>query len=158
MERDDLIAQVGAVHGRTFEAAERLTDALVAWRPREGAFSAGELVVHIAHTRLMNVATIMGEPTRYRGHDVRAGEGRDWLLQLLLRTSKKTIAGLVGADFDAGVRTLSGATVPAWRILLNGLIEHEVHHRSQLCDYLSAAGVEPPALYGLHAEDLPRGD
>jgi uncharacterized damage-inducible protein DinB len=74
-----------------------------------------------------------------------------------LRTSKKTIAGLVGADFDAGVRTLSGATVPAWRILLNGLIEHEVHHRSQLCDYLSAAGVEPPALYGLHAEDLPRG-
>jgi uncharacterized damage-inducible protein DinB len=84
------------------------------------------------------------------------GAGRDYLLQLLLRTSKKTIAGLVDANLEAEVKTTRGALVPAWRILFNGLIEHEVHHRSQLCEYLSANGIEPPPLYGLHAEDLPR--
>ena len=67
------------------------------------------------------------------------------------------IAALHDADFEAPVRLLSGAEAPAWRIVLAGLIEHEVHHRSQLCDSLRAAGIEPPALYGLHAEDLPRG-
>ena len=40
--------------------------------------------------------------------------------------------------------------------VLGGLAEHEIHHRSQLCEYLSGAGIEPPALYGLHAEELPR--
>ena len=46
--------------------------------------------------------------------------------------------------------------IEAWRRVMGGLIEHEVHHRSQLCEYLSANGIEPPPLYGLHAEDLPR--
>jgi len=156
MDRDDLIAQVGAVHGRTYEAAERLTEALIAWRPRPGEFTAGELAAHIANTRLMNLATIRGETPRYRGHELPSTAGRDYLLQLLLRTSKKTIAGLVGANLEDPVQTTRGALVPAWRILLNGLIEHEVHHRGQLCEYLSANAVEPPALYGLHAEDLPR--
>jgi uncharacterized damage-inducible protein DinB len=156
MNRDDLIAQVGAVHGRTYEAAERLTEKLLGWRPRAGEFRAGEVVAHIANSRVMNLGTIRGETARYRGHELPAGAGRDYLLQLLLRTSKKTIAGLVDADLDADVTTTRGAAVPAWRIVLNGLIEHEVHHRSQLCEYLSANGVEPPALYGLHVEELPR--
>jgi uncharacterized damage-inducible protein DinB len=156
MDKDDLIAHVGGVHARTFEAAEKVTDALVSWRPEPGEFSAGELVVHIANTRVMNAGTIAGEQTRYRGHELPPAGDRDYLLQLLLRTSKKSIARLVGADLEAQVRTLSGASVPGWRILLLGLVEHEVHHRSQLCDYLGAAGAEPPALYGLHAEELPR--
>jgi uncharacterized damage-inducible protein DinB len=156
MNKDDLIAQVGSVHARTYDAAACVTEAMVSWRPRPGEFATGELVAHIANTRVMNLATIRREATRYRGHDLRAGSGRDYLLQLLLRTSKKSIAGLVDADLDADVKTIRGAAVPAWRILLNGLLEHEVHHRSQLCEYLSANGIAPPALYGLHAEDLPR--
>ena len=36
------------------------------------------------------------------------------------------------------------------------LIEHETHHRSQLCEYLRQIGLEPPPLFGLHAEKLPR--
>jgi uncharacterized damage-inducible protein DinB len=156
MDRDDLIAAVGAVHGRTYEAAECLTDQLLAFRPRPGEFTAAELTLHIANTRLMNLQTVRGEPAHYPGHAIAAGQDRAWLLQQLLRTSKKTIAGLVDTDLDAPITTIRGTASVGWRIVLTGFIEHEVHHRAQLCEYLSAAGVEPPPLYGLHTEDLPR--
>ncbi|MGK2965000.1 MAG: DinB family protein [Tepidiformaceae bacterium] len=69
-----------------------------------------------------------------------------------------TAAALVleGADLEREVTTISGARIPAWRLMISGLIEHEVHHRSQLCEYLSARGITPPPLYGLHTEELRR--
>lgn len=157
MERADLVAQVGRVHGRTYEAAERVPEELVAWRPRPGEFTAGELLLHIANARLMNLGIITGAGVHYGGHVLAPRQGRDWLLQRLLRTSKKTIATLVQADLAMMVLTVSGGTtaVPAWLPVLGGLIEHEVHHRSQLCEYLGMVGITPPPLYGLHAEDLP---
>jgi uncharacterized damage-inducible protein DinB len=74
----------------------------------------------------------------------------------LEHSSQLTLEGLRVAELAAEVRTIRGQAVPAYQIVVSGLIEHEVHHRSQLCEYLTAAGVSPPALYGLHEEDLPR--
>jgi uncharacterized damage-inducible protein DinB len=34
------------------------------------------------------------------------------------------------------------------------MVEHEVHHRSQLDCYLAQAGVEPPQIYGWRMEDV----
>ncbi len=34
------------------------------------------------------------------------------------------------------------------------MIEHEVHHRSQLDSHLAAAGVEPPRIYGDGMEEV----
>ncbi len=50
-------------------------------------------------------------------------------------------------------RDLDGGTVKAWRFLM-AMVEHEVHHRSQLDCHLSLAGVEPPQLYGWRMEDV----
>jgi uncharacterized damage-inducible protein DinB len=152
----DLVSYITRVHGRTLEAARALPDDRIDWRPRAGEFSAGELLTHIANSRLMNVGTIRGEGTRYRGHGVRPGATAQDLAALLLRTSKTTIARLSDADLEAEVRNLAGSAVPAWQILLGGLAEHEVHHRSQFCEYLAGMGIEPPALHGVHAEELPR--
>jgi uncharacterized damage-inducible protein DinB len=156
MDSTDLIAYIGRVHGRTYEAAERITDGLVDWRPREGEFTMGELVTHIANARLMNLGALQGAGIHYKGHATKPGTTRADLLRLLLRTSKKTIANLTDIDLEAPVESLTAASLPGWNRVLGGLAEHEIHHRSQLCDYLSAAGIEPPPLYGLHAEDLPR--
>ncbi len=156
LDRTDLIAYVGAVHARTFEAVALLGDQDLRWRPREGEFTAGELALHIAHARRMNAEAIEGGGWRYRGHELAEGSSADGLRQALLRASKKTIAVLHDADLDAPVTLLSGAEAPRWRLVLGGLIEHEVHHRSQLCEYLGAIGLVPPPLYGLHAEKLPR--
>ncbi len=144
------------VHARSYEAVSLIPDDRVAWRTRPGEFSLGEIALHIANCRLMNIASIRGDRPRYRGHEIPAGATTHDLQKALLRTSKTTIARLSDADLTAEITAASGARSPAWQIVLGGLIEHETHHRSQLCEALSAAGIPPPPLYGLHAEDLPR--
>jgi uncharacterized damage-inducible protein DinB len=66
------------------------------------------------------------------------------------------VAVLASADLERIIDNLAGDPFPAWRRVLGGLVEHEVHHRSQLCSYLAALGVEPPPLFGLRVEELPR--
>jgi uncharacterized damage-inducible protein DinB len=36
------------------------------------------------------------------------------------------------------------------------MVEHEVHHRSQLASYLTMMGVEAPDVFGLGVEDVER--
>jgi uncharacterized damage-inducible protein DinB len=43
--------------------------------------------------------------------------------------------------------------VKTWHLLM-AMIEHEVHHRSQLAVYLSLMGVQPPQIYGLKLEEV----
>ena len=37
------------------------------------------------------------------------------------------------------------------------MAEHEVHHRSQVSQYLVALGVEPPQVFGLKIEQVDSG-
>lgn len=154
--KDDLINYVGNVHGRTYEAVERILDGQVHWRPAPGEFSVAELVTHIAASRVMNLGGIQTGVTRYRGHAVKEEVTAADLRRLVLRTGKKTVAGLVDADLERVIPNLAGPAFPAWRRVLGGLIEHETHHRSQLCSYLGMLHIEPPPLFGLHVEELPR--
>lgn len=156
IEKDDLVKYVTNVHARTYEAVQRLDDSHLHWRPAPGEFTAAELVMHIINTRLMNLEGIQQKRQRYRGHAVPAGAAAHDLERRLLRSGKKVIAGMAGADLEAIIPNLAGDAFPGWRRVIGGLIEHEVHHRSQLCSYLTGMGIEPPPLYGLHAEDLPR--
>jgi uncharacterized damage-inducible protein DinB len=154
--KEDLIKYATNVHARTYEAVERLRDEDVDWRPAPGEFSVGELVTHIANTRLMNLGGIQTGEIHYRGHAVRPGTDALALRRLLHRTGQKVIAGLVDADLEKYIPQTIGEPFPAWRRVMGGLIEHETHHRSQLCEYLRQLGLEPPPLFGLHAEQLPR--
>lgn len=154
--KDDLITYVGNVQGRTYEAIERLTDANLGWRPAPGEFTAAELVYHIANSRLMNIGAVLTSEIHYKGHAVKAGATAASLRALALRSGKKTIAGLVEADLERIIPNTIGPAFPAWRRVIGGLIEHETHHRSQLCEYLRQMGIEPPPLFGLHTENLPK--
>ena len=156
IDREELTAWIGRVHARTYEAVSLLRDDVLAWAPRPGELTAGEIGLHLASGRRLNADLIEGRRPRYRGHALRDGMTAADVRQAVLRSSKKVIAALHSADLTANVARLSGPPAPAWQLVLGGLIEHEVHHRSQLCEYLSALGVEPPPLFGLHAEELPR--
>ena len=157
MDDSDLTAYVGRVHGRSREVAERLTDAYLGWRPRSGEFTTGELVMHIANSRLMNLMRLGGLAHVYGGHAVPPGATTGDLLDALDSSAREVATRLAAIDLRRPVAIAPMGSGFGWQIVVGGLIEHEVHHRSQLCEYLSAAGIDPPALYGLHVEDLPRG-
>ena len=154
--KDDLIRYVTNVHARTYEAVELLQDEHLAWRPAPGEFTTAELVTHIANSRVMNLGGVQTGELHYKGHRVKPGATAADLRRLALRTSKKVIAGLVDVDLEKVIPQTFGEPFPAWRRVIGGLIEHETHHRGQLCEYLRQLGVEPPALFGLHVEQLPK--
>jgi uncharacterized damage-inducible protein DinB len=154
--RDDLIKHVVNVQARTYEAFERLRDEHLEWRPAPGEFSVAELALHIVAARRMNLLAIETGAPRYPGHEPTPGLTADRLRELCLRSGKKTVAVLARADLERTIGNLAGDPFPAWKRVLGGLVEHEVHHRSQLCSYLAALGTEPPALFGLRVEALPR--
>jgi uncharacterized damage-inducible protein DinB len=156
IEKEDLIRYVTNVQARTYEAVERLEDSHLDWRPAAGEFTAAELVTHIANSRLMNLGGVQTGELHYKGHHVKPETTAAGLRRLALRTSKKVVAGLVDADLERNIPQTIGEPFPAWRRVVGGLIEHETHHRSQLCEYLRQLGVEPPPLFGLHVEQLPK--
>jgi uncharacterized damage-inducible protein DinB len=154
--RDDLVKYVVNVQARTYEALERLEDGHLGWRPAPGEYSLAELALHIVAARRMNLGAIEGGTLRYPGHEPPPGLTAARLRERCLRSGKKTVAVLASADLERVIDNLAGDPFPAWRRVLGGLVEHEVHHRSQLCSYLAALGVEPPPLFGLRVEELPR--
>lgn len=153
---DDVIKYVVNVQARTFEAFERLEDRHLPWRPAPGEYSVAELALHIVAARRMNLEAIAGGELRYPGHEPPPGLTAARLRELCLRSGKKTVAVLATADLERVIGNLTGDPFPAWRRVLGGLVEHEVHHRSQLCGYLAQLGIAPPPLFGLRVEDLPR--
>ena len=48
---------------------------------------------------------------------------------------------------------LDGGRVSVWRFLM-AMVEHEVHHRSQLDAWMALAGTEPPQIYCYRMEDV----
>ncbi|MEX2081249.1 MAG: hypothetical protein WEC33_06505, partial [Dehalococcoidia bacterium] len=67
------MAYVNRVHARTYEAASLVPDDRLGSAVRPGEFTLGQIALHIANCRLMNVESIRGRPPRYRGHAVPPG-------------------------------------------------------------------------------------
>ena len=127
------------------------------WRPREGAFSPGDLVRHIAVTNRSTFAeNILGKPSRYATHGVELADGLDAVLEFAERLHLETaalLAGLSEDQWNSKVQTADGAPITRWK-LLRLMLEHEVHHRGELYAYLGLLGVTVPPLYGLTSEEL----
>jgi uncharacterized damage-inducible protein DinB len=156
IERDDLIEYVARVHERTRDAISAIPGDLLGWRQHEGEFSLAELAVHIANARAWNAELVTGDgAARYAGHDASNHRTTMALLELADATSERALELISASNLEAMIPSSMGE-IEAWRRVFGGLIEHEVHHRSQLCALLSQNGVQPPALYGLFEEKLPR--
>jgi uncharacterized damage-inducible protein DinB len=156
IERDDLIEYVARVHERTRDVVSVIPGELLTWRQHADEFSISELAVHIANARAWNAQLVTGDSgARYAGHDAANYGTTGALLALLDGTSEWAMALISAANLEALIPSSMGE-IAAWRRVFGGLIEHEVHHRSQLCALLSQNGVKPPALYGLFEEQLPR--
>jgi uncharacterized damage-inducible protein DinB len=126
------------------------------WAPQAGEMTCGGLVRHLAAGEQMFVGVVVGGRWLYTAHDV---EGPDHLaaaladLQATHDAALAALRTLPDSTLMEQRPTLNGPPTKAWRLLM-AMVEHEIHHRSQLAMYLSLMGVPPPHIYGLGVEDV----
>ena len=125
------------------------------WRPKEGEFSCGDIVRHILATEKMFVGVAMDGKWKYAGHESDK-QGLEETLAQLEAAHVETMEKLKSLPDEALMEmrpSLKGPELKAWRWLM-AMVEHEIHHRSQLAVYLTLMGVQPPHIYGLGVEDI----
>jgi uncharacterized damage-inducible protein DinB len=151
----DFIRYFEGVRRRTWVAVDQVTPALVGWRPRPDEWSCGAIVRHLAGAERFFVARVAdGRWT----DDLDPGPERDLAVTRALladghASEMARLATVPDARLEEPIRDLEGQTMRLWRFLM-AMVEHEVHHRSQLDCWLAAAGAAPPQLYGYRMEDV----
>ncbi len=143
------------VRRRTLNYIRAVPADRVDWAPAAGEFTCGDIVRHLAAAEAMFVGVVVDGRWRYAGHDHGPTTLPD-LLAALEATHAEALARLRGLDnaaLDEPRPSLQGPPARAWRWLM-ALVEHEIHHRSQLAMYLMLLGVPPPHIFGLGVEDV----
>jgi uncharacterized damage-inducible protein DinB len=162
-----MITDIGS-YLRWFESIRRRTDRDIAalppnaaaWRPPavhgEAGWSIGDIVGHIGSARLYFASAYRGEGWIDVSPEVDRNDARTWIpwLQssadrfrnLLSDTPTEWLTRKIEMIDTPG--TLSGG-----RILMM-MLEHEVHHRSQIDTYAGLEGWPVPDIFGRSAETI----
>ena len=130
------------------------------WAPKAGEYTCGDIVRHVAATERMFTGAVCDGRWTYPGHERAKAPTLPAALADLDAVHAECGARLRGLDDGALQMTRpplepGAAPVRAWRLLL-AMVEHEVHHRSQLASYLTWMGLEAPDIFGLGVEDVER--
>lgn len=127
------------------------------WTYREGKFTLGDLVRHLATIeRWLYAETVAGRPPAYQGAGSELAAGYSHPIELmdeLHRQSMEIFSRLTPEDLAQKVQTPEGTPITCWK-WLRAMTEHEIHHRGQIYLYLNILGVKTPPLFGLTAEEL----
>ena len=154
---DDLVEWWGRVYDRTLEVAASVPPNKLDWQPAASEYSCGDIIRHLASAELMNVARLRTGRLSYPGHN-EATFGRTKAEAIVyLEQSHAQAVQMLHDEGEMALEKLvptNQGLIAGWRAMV-GMLEHEIHHRSQLCSYLSQMGLKPPPLYGLYVEDLP---
>jgi uncharacterized damage-inducible protein DinB len=140
------------VRGRTLRVAACIPREQIEWTPREGAFTFGDLLRHLAGTeRYMFAENAQCRPSRYPGHDRELADGFDEVFAYVTTMHEESMAivrALTTDDLKRKCQTPGGGAIAVWK-WLRAMVEHEVHHRGQIYTMLGLLGVETPPIYGL---------
>ena len=145
------------IHQRTMRVVRCIPPDKLDWSYREGKFTLGDLVRHIATiNRYMYAETIQGKPSRYAGCGRQFADGYENVLMFaerLHRESVEIFSRLSNEDLNRKCATPEGSSITVWK-WLRAMVEHEVHHRGQIYLYLAMLEVPTPPLYGLTSEQV----
>ena len=139
--------------------AQCIPEDRIEWTYREGKFTLGDLLRHLASIeRWMFAEHAALRPSRYPGHGRELADGRAAILDYMRRMHEESMSifrSLSDDDFERKTMTPGGAElrVSKW---MRSMVEHEVHHRGQIYLYLSMLEIETPPLYGLTEEEVAR--
>lgn len=129
------------------------------WTPHTGegerAWSINKLVGHMCGSRLYFASAYLGNgwisppPPDVRSHDL-------WVpaLQASFDQFRDLLAETPADYLDRRVQMIdSDGALPGWRILLM-MMEHDIHHRSQIDTYAGLNGWDVPDIYNRSAETI----
>jgi uncharacterized damage-inducible protein DinB len=152
---DGFIAYFASIRRRTLHFVGVLPAEQMDWAPRAGEFTCGDLVRHLAAGEAMFVGAVVNGRWLYTGHDAGPADLAGALAHLASghAAAMDRLRTLPDAALNEHRPSLDGPSIRAWRLLM-AMVEHEVHHRSQLAMYLTLLGVPPPHIYGLGVEDV----
>jgi uncharacterized damage-inducible protein DinB len=145
------------VRGRTLRVVGCIPPDKFEWTYREGKFTLGDLIRHIAAIeRYMFAETLMGRPSIYPGHGRHLADGYENALAFFNQKHQESIellGTLSSEDLKKKILTPGEAPITVWK-WLRAMVEHEVHHRGQIYLYLAMLDVPTPPLYGLTSEEV----
>jgi len=150
-----------SVRRRTERDVAALPPEAAAWKPSattgEGAgWSIGDIVAHIGGSRLYFASAYRGEGWISSKAEIDRADQRTWLP--CLRTSAERFVALVqNTPAEWLTRKIEMIDTPGslsgWRLLMM-MLEHEVHHRSQIDTYAGLQGWPVPDIFGRSAESI----
>ncbi|WP_079507533.1 DinB family protein [Mesobacillus jeotgali] len=152
----EYVKYLDGIHKRTMQYVKVIPNDFLEWKPSEDKFSIGDLLRHIASSRLMFLGIFEHGTWTYTGHDIGKGAFLEDISYYLEASHIKLKEGLlkIGNDVLAKkVLTLQGHEVSGWRILM-AIPEHEIHHRGQISAYLQMNKIDPPQIFGLKIEQV----
>ena len=154
---DSFLKYYGSIRRRTRRVISAIPPDKIEWRPRPDAFSFGDQIRHLAAIeRYMFVENAMKRPSSYPGCGKELADGYDHVLRYLddmHEESVRILQTLTPEQLLENCITPGDTKLAIWK-WLRAMIEHEIHHRSQIYVYLGLLGVPVPQLYGLTSEEV----
>jgi uncharacterized damage-inducible protein DinB len=151
----DFVRYFEGVRKRTVVAVDRVGPMLAGFSPKPEEWTCAQIVRHLTGAEKFFVAKVVDD--RFTT-DLELGPDESWAatrarLDEVHRGEMARLATLPDARLADKVADLEGGTKSRWRFLM-AMVEHEVHHRSQLDAWIALAGGEAPQIYGYRMEDV----
>jgi uncharacterized damage-inducible protein DinB len=145
------------IRERTLRVIKCIPPERIEWTYREGKFTFGDLVRHLAAIeRYMYAENVQLKPNRYPGHGAQLADGYDEVLGFMNRMHGESMTifrRLSDDDLRKKCVTPGGVRVTVWK-WLRAMVEHEIHHRGQIYMYLAMLDIPTPPIYGLTSEEV----
>jgi len=150
-----------SVRRRTERDVAALPPTAAAWRPPaergDSEWSIGQIVGHIGASRLYFASAYRDEGWIWTPPELDSHDQRTWLpwLEASARRFSALLADTPGEWLNRRIEMIDtpGATLAGWRLLMM-MLEHEVHHRSQIDSYAGLEGWPVPDIFGRSAESI----
>ena len=149
-----------SIHRRTLGDIEALPAPAENWEPSPGegekAWGISQIVYHICESRIYFASAYTGKGWRYDWVPPSTEKQSGWIpaLEASAVEFQKQISGTPRKWLDRKIKMIdTGGTLSGWRILMM-LLEHEVHHRSQIDTYAGLEGWDVPQIYDRTREQI----
>jgi len=158
---DSYLRYFDAVHRRSVRDIGMLPATAEGWRPATGegenAWDIGQLVAHMAASRLYFASAYRDEGWIFERWPLDTSKRESWLpsLERSAEEFKQRLARTPNTWLQRRIELIDtpGATVSGWRLLLM-MVEHDVHHRSQIDTYAGINGWPVPDIFERKAEEV----